>query len=64
MLNDFIELFLGAYYNFVDAEYANRDYFTSIICVIVIAILLAGVMGAVLLTIHHTFIASRGAFRK
>lgn len=64
MLIEFLESFLGAYYYFVPDTYANRDYFTSIICVIVFSVLLAGVMGAVLLTIHHTFIASRGSFRK
>lgn len=59
MLNEFIELFLGAYFNFVPADYVDRYFFASIICVIVIGLLLACVFGVVLLTIHHTFISSR-----
>ena len=59
MLNEFLELFLGAYFNFVPADYENRFFFASVITCIVLGLLLAAVLGVVLLTIHHTFIASR-----
>ena len=29
MLNDLLEIFLGMYYEFIPADYPNRDYFTS-----------------------------------
>jgi len=59
MLNEFIELFLGAYYNFIPEDYANRYFFGSIIICVVLGLLLAAVLGVVLLTVHHTFIVSR-----
>lgn len=59
MLNEFIELFLGAYFQFVPEDYELKYYFASIISVIVIALLLAAVFGVLLLTVHHTFIAAR-----
>lgn len=34
MLIEFIEMFLGAYYYFIPEDYAQRDYFTSIIVVV------------------------------
>lgn len=59
MLNDFIQLFLGAYYNFVPEDYELKFYFASVITVIVITLLLAAVFGVLLLTVHHTFITAR-----
>lgn len=63
MLIEFIELFLGAYFNFVPEDYPNRYFFGSIIVCIVIGLLLGAVLGIVLLTVHHTFIASRKGLR-
>lgn len=63
MLNDFIELFLGAYYNFIGEEYVNRDYFASIICVVVIACACAGCFGLILVITSNVFKAIRGALK-
>ena len=59
MLNDFIQLFLGAYFNFVPDDYELKYYFASVLTVIVITLLLVAVFGVLLLTVHHTFIAAR-----
>lgn len=59
MLNDFIQLFLGAYFQFVPEDYELKYYFASIITVIVISMLLAAVFGVLLLTVHHTYISAR-----
>ena len=59
MLNDFVELFLGAYYNFISDDYELREYFASVLTVGVLLLLLAAVLGVVLLTVHHTYIAAR-----
>lgn len=47
MLIEFIEMFLGAYYYFVPDDYANRDYFTSII---VVAAEIGAIAGSIIIT--------------
>lgn len=48
MLIEFIEMFLGAYYNFIPDDYPLRDYFTSIIVVLALAV---ASVGAILVTV-------------
>lgn len=33
MINDFLQMLLGAYHEFVPDTYGNREYFDSVICV-------------------------------
>lgn len=40
MLNDFVELFLGAYYNFFPETYVHRQFFGSVLVVGVLLVLL------------------------
>lgn len=63
MLNDYLEIFLGAYHNFVPEDYALRTYFDSIITVGVLLITVAGVFGVLLLAVSHTLKAARGVVR-
>lgn len=60
MLNDLLEIFLGMYYAFIPADYANRDYFTSIIAVVVTAVMLVGSFAVIIAVIKGTFSIIRG----
>lgn len=33
MINDYLQMLLGAYHEFIDPEYSQIQYFDSIICV-------------------------------
>lgn len=55
MLIEFIEMFLGAYYNFIPDDYALRDYFTSIIVVMAEAIAGVGAIIVVSVSINAMF---------
>lgn len=55
MLNEFIEMFLGAYYNFVPEDYAMRDYFTSIIVVMAEGGAISGAIITVSVSLHAMF---------
>lgn len=55
MLIEFIELFLGAYYNFIPDDYAMRDYFTSVIVVMAEAGAIIGSIIVVSVSIHAMF---------
>ena len=63
MLNDFLDLFLGACYNYISPDYPNREYFACILCIVVLGILCAAVFGLVLILVHGTFKAIRGALK-
>lgn len=63
MLNDFLDLFLGAFYNYISPDYASREYFAAILCIVVLGILCAACMGLVLILVNGTFKAIRGAFK-
>lgn len=60
MLNELLEIFLGMYYEFIPVDYVNRDYFTSIIAVLVTAIMLVGTFAVIITIIHGTFNIIRG----
>lgn len=60
MLNELLEIFLGMYYAFIPEDYANRDYFTSIIAVVVTAVMLVGSFAVIIAVIKGTFSIIRG----
>lgn len=63
MLNEFLELFLGAFYNFIPEDYANRLYFASILSVVLLCLVCAAVLGLALIVVNGAFKALRGAFK-
>lgn len=45
MINEYLQMLLGAYHEFVPVTYSNRDYFDSIICVMGLGgLILAGTL--------------------
>lgn len=60
MLNELLEIFLGMYYEFIPADYTNRDYFTSIIAVVVTGVMLVGSFAVIIAVIKGTFSIIRG----
>lgn len=60
MLNELMDIFLGMYYEYIPVDYVSRDYFTSIIAVIVTAVMLVGTFAIILTIIHGTFNIIRG----
>lgn len=60
MLNELLEIFLGMYYAYIPEDYVNRDYFTSIIAVVVTAVMLVGSFAVIVAVIKGTFSIIRG----
>ena len=60
MLNDLLDIFLGMYYEYIPEDYPLRDYFTSIICVCVVAAMLLGSFSLLLVVVTQTFKCIRG----
>lgn len=60
MLNELLDIFLGMYYEYIPADYPNRDYFTSIIAVVVTAVMLVGSFAVIIAVIKGTFSIIRG----
>lgn len=50
MINDYIQMLLGAYHEFINPEYTQIEYFDSIICVMGLGALLVGGFGLMLVT--------------
>lgn len=48
MLNDFVEMFLGAFHAFVSADCPHREYFD---CVLAVAVLVAVAVGCMILAV-------------
>lgn len=61
MLNDLMEIFLGMYYNFIPEDYVSRNYFTSIIAVIITAVMLVGSFALAIAVVVETFKTIRGS---
>lgn len=61
MLNDLMEIFLGMYYNFIPEDYVSRNYFTSIIAVIITAVMLVGSFALAIAVVVETFKTLRGS---
>ena len=55
MLNDLLDIFLGMYYEYIPEDYPLRDYFTSIICVCVVAAMLLGSFSLLLVVVNSDF---------
>lgn len=49
MINDYLQMLLGAYHAFVPDSYQSRDYFDSIICVMGLGGLI--LTGAMIMTV-------------
>ena len=60
MLNELLDIFLGMYYQYIPEDYVNRDYFTSIIAVVVTAVMLVGSFAVIVSVIKGTFSIIRG----
>ena len=60
MLDELMDIFLGMYYAYIPTDYVNRDYFTSIIAVVVTACMLLGSFAVVITVIKGTFSIIRG----
>lgn len=57
MINEYLQMLLGAYHEFVPDTYASREYFDSIICVMGLGgLILSGVviMGVVAHTMYKS----------
>ena len=63
MLNDFLEMFLGAFHEYVSADCPHREYFDCVLCVGVLITLCAGCMALVITLVSGGFKAIRGAFK-
>lgn len=63
MLNELMGIFLGMYYQFIPADYADRDLFTSIIAVVVTVCMLLGSFAVLVEVIKGTFSIIRGSTR-
>ena len=61
MLNDLMDIFLGMYFNYVDPEYASKDYFISIIAVVITACMLIGSFALLIVVVSETFKTIRGS---
>lgn len=61
MLNELMEIFLGMYYNFIPEDYVSRNYFTSIIAVIITAVMLVGSFALAIAVVVETFKTIRGS---
>lgn len=57
MINEYLQMLLGAYHEFVPETYANREYFDSIICLIGLGgLILTGIV--IMGVISHTMYKS------
>lgn len=57
MINEYLQMLLGAYHEFVPDTYASREYFDSIICVMGLGgLILSGIviMGVVAHTMYKS----------
>lgn len=61
MLNDLMDIFLGMYYAYIPDDYVSRDYFTSIIAVIITACMLVGSFALLIVVVSETFKTIRGS---
>lgn len=61
MLNEFFELFAGAYNEFVPADYVNRDYF---LCVLFIVVTACVVLGCFAVAVASLVAVGRALLRK
>lgn len=61
MLNELMEIFLGMYYNFIPEDYVSRNYFTSVIAVIITAVMLVGSFALAIAVVVETFKTIRGS---
>lgn len=61
MLNDLMDIFLGMYYAYIPDDYISRDYFTSIIAVIITACMLVGSFALLIAVVVETFKTIRGS---
>lgn len=61
MLNELFEIFLGMYYYFIPEDYINRDYFTSILAVVITAVMLVGSFALAIAVVIETFKTIRGS---
>lgn len=57
MINEYLQMLLGAYHEFVSETYANREYFDSIICVMGLGgLILTGIV--IMGVVSHTMYKS------
>lgn len=61
MLNELMDIFLGMYYAYIPDDYISRDYFTSIIAVIITACMLVGSFALLIAVVVETFKTIRGS---
>lgn len=61
MLNEFFELFAGAYNEFVPADYPNHDYF---LCVLFIVVTACVVLGCFAVAVASLVAVGRALLRK
>lgn len=63
MLNEFLGMFLGAFFEFIPPENPHREYFA---CALSVAVLTAVCIGAILLAlviVHGSFKVIRGLYK-
>lgn len=61
MLNEFFELFAGAYNEFVPSDYVNHDYF---LCVLFIVVTACVVLGSFAVAVASLVAVGRALLRK
>lgn len=55
MLIEFLETFLGAYFALIPEDYSNRNYFASILSIIILSIVCISCFVTMMIIIHHCF---------
>lgn len=63
MLNEFLEMFLGAFYNFIPVENPHREYFAAALSVGVLVAVCVGCLALAIVIVHGTFKAVRGLWK-
>ncbi|MBO7695319.1 MAG: hypothetical protein J6T10_22070 [Methanobrevibacter sp.] len=63
MLNDFLEMFLGAFHNFVSVDCPHREYFDCVLSVAVLTVVCLGTMAIALAIVVGSFKLIRGIMR-
>jgi len=63
MLDELMDIFLGMYYAYVSEDYPYKDYFVSIIAVIITACMIFGTFLVISVIISETFKTIRGCSR-
>lgn len=61
MLNELIDIFLGMYYAYVPADFPLRDYFASVIAVVITGLMICGSFIFLIAVVCETFKTIRGA---